>query len=94
MRLFNLSNCVSFVCIVVTVFVFAEVFKQIFVALLFGDSYQHFAICLKSIFQVGFVGIKGGDFLGVFVFDQLERRHFVVVLGDVNIEAVVSEIKN
>ena len=62
-------DVISFACVVLAVFIFAEVLKQIFLALFFGYSNQHFSVSFMTVFQITLISIKG---CGLFVFAFLD----------------------
>ena len=88
---FNQLDIVSFIRIVVTVFILAEVFEQIFLVLDLGDADEHFPVSDLTVLQETLVGIEGGRLLALLVLHQFEGRDIALALCDVNIQAVTRE---
>ena len=78
-------------CIILLVFILAEVFKQIFLALLLRHSDQHLSVSNATVFQITLESIKGRGIITFFIFDQLERRDRTLTLSDADIQAVTRE---
>ena len=58
-------DVISFACVVLAVFIFAEVLKQIFLALFFGYSNQHFSVSFMTVFQITLISIKDKGTLSI-----------------------------
>ena len=86
-----LLDVISLVGVVVAVFVFAEIFEQVFLASDPRDFDQHLPVGGTAIVHITLIGIERGGLLTVLVLDQFERRDVALALGDVDIQTVGRE---
>ena len=84
-------NRISFVRIVIAVFIFTEVLENILIILFLGDFDQHFAIGDTIVLHITLVGIIACRRFVFLVLHQLESRDIALALGDIDIEAITRE---